>query len=231
MSTERRLTAEMREALKAATLTSRLMLSDALHDLDVADARIEALESGIANELEDIRLDGQALRKKNHELCAKLAACSAQNLRWEGEANELHADLIAAQARREALLPLAQFGMEMRDTIRDDIDSFVYCEECDHRNYNFEEQRLRGIAEKHGLCKVTKNYQDEKYISLTVEWPNDGTALAAAAAATYTAEVRAQARRETLEEVQENLQYATDEAEIAGVMQRMAAQSKEENKG
>lgn len=43
----------------------------------------------------------------------------------------------------------------------------------------------------------------------------------------YIAQIRAKARREALEEAQENLKYATDEAEIAGVMQRMVAQSKE----
>lgn len=50
------------------------------------------------------------------------------------------------------------------------------------------------------------------------------------ATATYTAEVRAQARREALEEAAENLKYATNEDEIAGVMQRMAAQPEEATK-
>ena len=111
---ERRLTAEMRQ-IYLADINNALIpkeadyrLAAALHDLDLADAEITALQSSIANELEDIRLDGEAKSAEIAQLKGALRADDLRNHQAAGKAGILYVGCDTPEALADEVCKLKE---------------------------------------------------------------------------------------------------------------------------
>ncbi len=158
-------------------------------------------------------------------------------LQRDGELAAAHGTIAEQGAAIAEMLPLAEFGLELKKYVLSEVGRHVICEECGEWVGNVEGSRIFQIAEEIGICKTEKNYRDDKLISYTTTWPNEPSSLkdTAQLAGDHDAAVRAGERRKVLEEVRQIVGDVVDgepiqPAEIERRIEQLAAQPEEAGK-